>query len=256
MLIDTHTHLYLPEFDPSPESAVDRAVETGVGIMVMPNVDVSTIEPLHKLHNARPESTVMAMGLHPTEINSDYRKSLDIIERLIIENPGKYVAVGEIGIDLYWDATFIEQQKQAFKEQCELAVRIGLPVIIHCRNGLKETLEILESLETVPAGVFHSFGGSPEDVKQIRAIGDFYFGINGIATFKNSRLNDTIKEIGIDRLLLETDSPYLAPVPHRGKRNESSFIIHTAAHVAKILDTDIKQLEEITTLSAVRLFNL
>ena len=256
MLIDTHTHLYLPEFDPSPESAVDRALQAGVRMMVMPNVDVTTIEPLHKLHEARPESTVMAMGLHPTEVKSDYREDLDIVEQLIIGNPEKYVAVGEIGIDLYWDATFAEQQKLAFKEQCELAARLKLPVIIHCRNGLKETLEVLESLETIPAGVFHSFGGTPEEVKQIRGVGDFYFGINGIATFKNSKLTDTIREIGIDRLLLETDSPYLAPVPHRGKRNESSFIIHTAAHVANILDTDIKQLEEKTTLSAVRLFNI
>lgn len=256
MIVDTHTHMYLPEFAPTPEAAVDHAVEAGVGMMIMPNVDLSTIAPLHQLHYARPAVTRMAMGFHPTEVNDNYTDALEKVGRLLFDNTSDYVAVGEIGLDFYWDSTYRRQQEDAFRTQCQWAVQLGLPVIIHCREALADTLEVLEFLKEIPSGVFHSFGGSPDDVKRVRRTGDFYFGINGIATFKKSCLADTIREIGIDRLLLETDSPYLAPVPHRGKRNESAYIKHIAAYVAETLGGCIKRLEDATTASASKLFNI
>ncbi|MBD5191886.1 MAG: TatD family hydrolase [Bacteroidales bacterium] len=256
MFIDTHTHLYLPEFAPDPAAAVDRAVDAGVGFMIFPNVDLSTVEPMKLLHSRRPEVTAMAMGLHPTEVNSDYRQALNQIEAELLADPSQYVAVGEIGIDLYWDKTFREEQMEVFRTQCRWAVDMDKPVIIHCREGLDETLEVLASLPEPPRGVFHSFGGTPEDVERIRRTGDFYFGINGIVTFKNSSLRNTIKHIDPERLLLETDAPYLAPVPMRGKRNESAFMIHTAAHVADSLGMTPQRLASLTTENAKRLFRL
>ena len=256
MFIDTHTHLYLPEFAPDPAAAVDRAVDAGVGFMIFPNVDLSTVEPMKLLHSRRPEVTAMAMGLHPTEVNSDYRQALNQIEAELLADPTQYVAVGEIGIDLYWDKTFREEQMEVFRTQCRWAVDMDKPVIIHCREGLDETLEVLASLPEPPRGVFHSFGGTPEDVERIRRTGDFYFGINGIVTFKNSSHRNTIKHIDPERLLLETDAPYLAPVPMRGKRNESAFMIHTAAHVADSLGMTPQRLASLTTENAKRLFRL
>ena len=259
MIIDTHTHLYLPEFndDDSGATAVKRAIEAGVTRMILPNVDLTTIGPLHDLCDRFPENLYPAMGLHPTELSDDTEAQLLRIEELLT-SPGapRYVAVGEIGMDLYWDRSREKDQAETFRRQAALAARLGLPVIIHCREALPQTLEVLASLPEVPRGVFHSFTGTPADVDAIRAVGDFYFGINGIVTFKKSTLPATLPHIGIDRILLETDSPYLAPVPYRGKRNESAYIVHTAAAVASALGMTIKQVEDITTANAIKLFAL
>ena len=165
------------------------------------------------------------------------------------------MAVGEVGIDLYWDATFRREQMEAFAMQVEKARELGLPVIIHCRDGLDEVLEVLAGYRGVPA-VFHSFGGTAQDVERIRALGDYWFGINGIVTFKNSKLREVLPAIGLDRLLLETDSPYLAPVPNRGKRNESAFLPHIAAHIAQHLGLTTTQVAEATTANARQFFRL
>lgn len=254
MIVDTHTHLYLPEFE-SPSAAVERAIDAGVRHMVFPNVDLSTIEPMLALHKLYPDNTSVAMGLHPTEVGDDWESVLARIESEF-DSTCKFVAVGEIGIDLYWDKTYRLQQREVFRRQVNWAADRGLPVIIHCREGLDDVLDVLSSVERLPTGVFHSFGGSVADVERIRSIGDFYFGINGIVTFKNSSLRDVLPAIGIDRLLLETDSPYLAPVPHRGKRNESAFIVHTAAYVANVLCLSQQDVYDITTANASSLFNL
>jgi TatD DNase family protein len=203
-----------------------------------------------------PTNIYMAMGLHPTEVNGNWLNDLKIVEDEYLNNINSYVAIGEIGIDLYWDKTYREQQMLAFERQAKLAAEHDVPIIIHCRDGLNEALEVLRGLNKVPRGVFHSFGGTNDDVDAIRAVGDFYFGINGIVTFKNSKLREVLPHIGIDRLLLETDSPYLAPVPHRGKRNESAFIIHTAQYVAMAMDTTLEHVAEVTSSSARTLFNL
>lgn len=256
MLIDTHTHLYLEEFQPSPQDAVTRAVQAGVEQMIFPNVDLSTIAPMQNLYNQFPKNTYMAMGLHPTEINESWDTDLSKVKTEFYLHKNKYIAIGEIGIDLYWDKTFKNEQMQALEQQFQWAVETNLPVIIHCREGLNEILEVLDGMNTKPKGVFHSFSGTNDDVKRIRERGDFYFGINGIVTFKNSKLRDTLSLIGIDRILLETDAPYLAPVPHRGKRNESAYLIHTAAHIAQHLSLSIEEVASATTNNAKLLFGI
>ncbi|MDE5962247.1 MAG: TatD family hydrolase, partial [Duncaniella sp.] len=197
----------------------------------------------------------MAMGLHPTEIGGSWESDLRIIHDELDANPADYIAVGEIGIDLYWDKTFKEEQMKAFSIQVDWAIERNLPVIIHCRDGLRETLEVLSAKKVKPKAVFHSFGGSVEDVKAIREIGDFYFGINGIVTFKNSGLHEVLPEIGIERIVLETDAPYLAPVPYRGKRNESAYIVKTAARVAEIMSMSVDDVSRMTSDNAIGLFD-
>lgn len=257
-MIDTHTHLYLPEFtDPDTkggEQAVDRAVEAGVTHMLFPNVDLTTVAPMKALHATRPEVTSMAMGLHPTEVNDGWRDSLAAIQQQAADWH-EFVAVGEIGIDLYWDKTFEEEQMIVLETQMNWAREHDLPVIIHCREGLPQVLEVLQGFSNA-RGVMHSFGGTPVDVEAVRKVVDFHFGINGIVTFKNSKLRESLPAIGPDRLLLETDSPYLAPVPHRGKRNESAYLPHTAAHIASYLGMETAEIDSATTANAKALFGI
>ena len=257
MLIDTHTHLYLPEFDidGGGEAAVRRALDAGVEHMIFPNVDLTSIEPMRLLHAKFPESTSMAMGLHPTEVGESWRDDLAKVEEELRSHRHDYVAVGEIGIDLYWDKTFAEQQMQVLERQIQWAQEMNLPVIIHCREGLDQTLEVLQEFGS-SRGVMHSFGGTPEDVERIRSVVDYHFGINGIVTFKNSKLRDTLPAITLDRLLLETDSPYLAPVPHRGKRNESAYIVATASVVAQALGVAPQDVAAATSANARGLFGI
>lgn len=256
MLIDTHTHLYLDEFAPNPSDTVNRALEAGVRQMIFPNVDLDTVAPMRALAALFRGNVSMAMGLHPTSVGDNWRKDLETIEDELHRHRNDYVAVGEIGIDLYWDKTYKQQQIEVFRHQIRVAADEQLPIIIHCRDGLYETLEVLRQAKTVPAGVFHSFGGTKEDVERIRQVGDFYFGINGIVTFKNSSLRDVLPIIGLDRILLETDSPYLAPVPFRGRRNESAYIKHIAAYIASVLDVGIETVEKVTSKNAAKLFKL
>ena len=259
-ITDTHTHLYLPEFEAdgdSPAQAVRRALDVGVSRMIFPNVGADTVGPMKELHSQFPDSTFMAMGLHPTEVEENWADIYAPIAEEITSAPeGTFVAVGEIGMDLYWDKTFESQQMRLLDEQFSLAERLGLPVIIHCREALDQVLEVLGGHKSL-TGVFHSFTGTAADVDRIRAhAGDFHFGINGIVTFKKSTLPAVLPEITADRLLLETDSPYLAPVPMRGKRNESAYIVHTASAVASALGLAPDTVADITTANAKRLFRL
>ncbi|ROT12502.1 TatD family deoxyribonuclease [Muribaculaceae bacterium Isolate-105 (HZI)] len=257
-LIDTHTHLYLPEFaddvngDGTPD-AVGRAVGAGVTHMIFPNVDLTTIQPMKRLAAAHPAHVSMAMGLHPTEVGDDWQEALHKIHDELLS--GIYTAVGEVGIDLYWDASRRTQQMKAFDAQLSLAEERGLPVIIHCRNALDETLEVLQSHPAVSA-VMHSFGGTAGDAERILQTGSYYFGINGILTFKKSTLPDAVKAIPTERLLLETDAPYLAPVPMRGRRNESAYLTHTASCLAEILGIDMQEVADLTSNNARRLFGI
>lgn len=254
-MIDTHTHIYLEEFDEDRDEVVARALENGISHMILPNVDLSTIEPMHALHDKYPQCTSMAMGLHPTEVNIDYRKALEVVKQWL--DARKYVAVGEIGIDLYWDKTYREEQKMVLDTQLHWAYDKNIPVIIHCRDGLDTVIEVFEEYSgELPGGVFHSFTGSVEDLQRIRKYGDFYFGINGIVTFKKSQIPVILPEIGLNRILLETDSPYLAPVPNRGKRNESANVLHICKCVANCLHVDENEVSIRTDENAIRLFNL
>lgn len=253
---DTHTHLYLDDFSPENEEVVRRAIVCGVEKLIFPNVDLSTIEPMKHLHKSFPQNTFMAMGLHPTEVRETWEKDLAETEKELKENISDYVAVGEIGIDLYWDKTFIEEQKIVFRSQAQFAVDLDLPIIIHCREGLKEILDVLREMPVKPKGVFHCFSGDIADVEAIREIGDYYFGIGGVVTFKKSTLKDVLPTIGIDRILLETDSPYLAPVPHRGGRNESAYIPDIAAFIAKELGMELSEVASRTTNNCDSLFKI
>ncbi len=252
-MIDTHTHIYLEEFDGDQADVVRRAQEHGVEHIILPNVDLDTVQAMHDTCNRYPGYCRMAMGLHPTSVEGDYREQLEKIHALLVE--GDYCAVGEIGLDLYWDKTFAREQEETFITQVGWAVEAGLPVIIHCRDAFAEMVTLLQS-GRVPAfrGVFHSFTGTVDEVRQLRMTGDYYFGINGIVTFKNAHLEDMVREVGIDRLLLETDAPYLAPVPHRGKRNEPAYLPRMAERVAAILGITLAEVDSITTANATRLF--
>lgn len=254
-LFDTHTHLYLPDFDidGGGEKAVGRAIDAGVTKMVFPNVDLASIAPLRSLASKFKGNVYTAMGLHPTEVNESWRDTLD--ETLANLDMDKDVAIGEIGMDLYWDKTFEDEQMQVFEHQIGVAAECGLPIIIHCREALDQALEVLQGAPAVSA-VFHSFGGTVADVERIRRTGDYMFGINGIVTFKNSKLREVLPAIGADCLLLETDSPYLAPVPKRGKRNESAFMVYTAACVAEALGMETEAVAEKTTANALRFFRI
>lgn len=263
-MVDTHTHLYMDSFSKEEscgcEAAVDRAVEAGVELMVLPAVDRESAAGVAALHAARPERTRTAMGLHPTEVGEDWREELDDIVRTL--SPTNPVAIGEVGIDLYWDDSNLSLQKEAFIAQILLAERLGLPVIIHCRDGVEVCCECISEARKQGSGklpklVFHSFTGSPDDVRRIREVCDPYFGINGVVTFKNSGLlPEAVKEIGIDRLLLETDSPYLAPVPKRGRRNESSYLRFINSKIAEILALTPLETDKATTRNAKDFFRI
>jgi len=255
-LFDTHTHMYLDEFDTDRRDAMERAIAAGVTRMMLPNVDLSTIRPMKELHALYPDATLMAMGLHPTEIDAQWRDRMAQIENELHSGTG-YHAIGEVGMDLYWDKTYRNEQMQTFDAQLDWADAASLPVIIHCREALPEVLEVLDSRKgRMPQLIFHSFGGTADDVEAIRRRTDAWFGINGIVTFRNSRLREVIPVIGIDRLLVETDSPYLAPVPYRGHRNESSYIVKTTETIAAALDSSPEETAATTTANACLVFGI
>ncbi len=254
--IDTHTHLNDSVYENGGEDAVRKALAAGIGMMILPGTSLLELPLMKALVAKFPESLRMFAGLHPTELTDDPAAALEIIKQEL-DTPGlPYVGVGEIGIDLHEDPSHRERQMDAFEAQCLMALERDLPINIHCRDGLDETLEVLQGLPSMPKGAFHCFGGSPADVERIRKAGDFYFGINGIVTFKNSGLRETLPSIGLERIILETDSPYLAPVPHRGKLNDSSYIPLIAATIASTLETTVEHVAEVTTASAKSLYRL
>lgn len=254
--IDTHTHLSDEAFENGGTDMVRKAIEAGVTMMVLPGTSLDELESMKRLAAEFPDNLRMFVGLHPTELTDDPDRALEVIRQELSSGAVRYAGVGEIGIDLHEDAAGREKQMAAFDAQCRMALDYGLPVNIHCRDGLAEVLEVLRALPQVPRGAFHCFGGTPDDVARIREVGDFYFGINGIVTFKNSGLRETLPYIGLDRIVLETDAPYLAPTPYRGKRNDSSFIPLIASQIAVTLGVDIRDVAEVTTRSARNLYRL
>ncbi|MCH5219519.1 MAG: TatD family hydrolase [Muribaculaceae bacterium] len=249
-LTDTHTHLYYLE---EAKDAVNRAINNGVTHLIMPCVDVQSIEPMQALAKSFPDNIRITKGLHPTEVNDDAEYLVKtIFEQL--EDDKQCIAVGEIGIDLYWDKTYRSKQMQIFDMQLQKAKSWELPVVIHCREGLEETLEVLSAFPDLPC-VFHCFGGSTSEAEHILSdYSNAYFGIGGVVTFKNNQLSDAVQVIPVNRILLETDSPYLAPVPYRGKQNESAYLPLIASTVAKIKNMDLEEFGNITSQNSVRLF--
>ena len=252
--IDTHTHLYLPEFDKDRDEAVNRAIESGVIKMLLPNIDINSVDQMLSAANSYPGICYPMIGLHPTSVKEDYLSQLDKLETLFTKH--NFIAIGEIGIDLYWDKTFLKEQLTALRRQIVFAIDKGLPVVIHSRESFPDVFSVLDEFEGKGLkGVFHAFTGKLNDAERAIRMG-LKLGIGGVVTFKNSGLDKVVQNIGPENLILETDSPYLAPVPYRGKRNESSYIRIINKKLAEIFGISEEEVASITYENSTGLFKL
>lgn len=252
---DSHSHIYCDAFDDDRDAVIARAREAGVRHIIMPNENLESLNRLKAVHDAYGDYVSLTIGLHPEDVNDGFASVLAEMRAMLDAEP--WVAVGEVGIDLYWDKTWREQQLEALDMQLHWCIEKDIPFIMHCRDGLDECLWVLDNFDgPLPRGVFHSFTGTVQDVEAVRRRGDFYFGVNGIVTFKKSAVKEILPVVGLDRLLLETDSPYLAPVPNRGKRNESANIPHICRFVAEQLGEAFETVSEATDRNAVALFRI
>ncbi len=252
ILTDTHTHLYLNDFAKDREQIINNALENGVEHMLLPNIDSTTLNDLKALSAVFPQHCFPMIGLHPTSVKADYKKELKLVEQEL--TTGNYYGVGEIGIDLYWDSTFEAEQKEAFRRQLQMAKIHRLAVSIHTRNAYKLTYQIVkEELTDELNGVFHCFTGTLEEAKQIIDTG-FKMGIGGIVTFKNSGLAEVVSQLPLEAMVLETDAPYLTPVPFRGKRNQSAYLLYVAQKVAEVKNIAVEKVAEATSKTAENLF--
>lgn len=253
MYIDTHTHLYDEQFDADKEAMIQRALEAGVTEMYMPNCDSSTVAPMMQYAERWPKNCFPMMGLHPTYVKENYREELANVAEWLGKE--KFYALGEIGLDYYWDLTFKEQQIEAFGTQIEWALQYNLPIVIHSRESTQDCIDIVRSKQNGELkGIFHCFSGTLEEARQVAELG-LYLGIGGSLTYKKSTLPEILKEIELEHIVLETDAPYLAPVPNRGKRNESSYIPIIAQKLADVKEVPVTEIAEITTQNAEKIFN-
>lgn len=253
-MIDTHAHIYTKEFKEDLNEVVERSTDNGIGKILMPNIDSTSIDAMLEVEHKYPKICHSMMGLHPSSIKKGFEKELYAVETWLAKR--EFVAVGEIGIDLYWDKQFESHQKEAFEIQINWAKKLGLPIVIHCREAFEETISIVEALHDERLkGVFHCFTGSIEEAERVLKLG-FYLGIGGVSTFKNGGLDKVLPDIDLNKILLETDSPYLAPVPYRGKRNEPSYLSLIAQRIADIKSIALDEVKKITSENASILFNL
>jgi len=250
-MIDTHSHIYSEEFDGDFDEAIARAKAVGIEHIILPNVDVLSIERLHRAENRYGNYCRSAMGLHPTSVDAGYKEALSVIKKHLETRP--YVAIGEIGVDLYWDKTFLQEQIAAFEQQIEWALEYDYPLIIHSRNAHNEIIRSVKKFKNL-RGVFHSFSGSVEQAREIFRLGNFKLGINGVVTYKNANLPQTLTTLSLNDIVLETDAPYLTPVPHRGKRNETAYIQYVAQKLAEIYNVTLEEVDKITTENAKSIF--
>jgi len=254
MLIDTHSHIYSEDFLHDRDEALQRAYASGVKKIVLPNIDSGSIKHMLDLADAYPHLCFPLMGLHPTSVDEDFKEELQAIEYWLEKR--KFYGIGEIGIDLYWDKKFVKEQKEAFRFQIGLAKKYKLPIVIHVRNSFEETLEIVkEEQDGSLKGIFHCFSGEDIEANEVVDLG-FLLGIGGVLTFKNSSLDEVVKKIDLNDIVLETDAPYLSPVPKRGKRNESAYIVYVAQKIAEIYNIPVERVAEITTANARNLFGI
>ncbi|GHT78650.1 TatD family hydrolase [Bacteroidia bacterium] len=252
-LVDTHTHIFSEEFDTDREAIIKNAIDHGVRQFFMPNIDTSSIDRLNNLAGHYPGICFPMMGLHPTSVNAHYLKELEIIYKEFDHQ--KYVAVGEIGIDLYWDKTFLKEQIAAFETQLQWSIEKNLPVDIHTREAFPQVLESLHKIGVDKLrGIFHSFGGTREELEACLQCPHFLLGINGVVTYKKAEFREYLAHAPLTRIVLETDAPYLTPVPFRGKRNEPAHLIYTAQKLAEIYGVPIETIAEQTTENARKLF--
>ncbi len=250
-LIDTHAHIYLPEFDDDRAIVIENAIIKGVELIIMPAVDSKTHVAMMELEQQYSVCKSM-IGLHPCSVRDKNEEELNIVEHWL--NKREFIAIGEIGLDLYWDKTFIDQQYEAFHHQIDLAINQSLPIVIHSRNAIDECIEVVKQYLGL-TGVFHCFSGNIHQAEQIIQTG-FLLGIGGVITYKNAGLDKVIEQIGLDSIVLETDAPYLSPVPFRAKRNESSYLIYIAEKIAGITNKQVEEVALVTTQNAVKLFKL
>lgn len=253
-LTDTHCHLYLDEFDIDIDAVLQKAAEEGIDKFYLPGIDSSVIPRMFQLENRFPGKCMSMMGLHPCSVKQHYKEELQIVQDWLSKR--HFAAVGEIGLDYYWDITFAKEQAEAFKMQIEWSIAYGLPVSIHTRDAMEDTIKIVK--QYVPQGVrgiFHCFSGSFENAQEIIAAG-FYLGIGGVLTYKNAGVAEVVAKIGLEYLVLETDAPYLTPVPFRGKRNESSYLKFVIAKLAEVKNCSVEEVASVTTANAEKIFGL
>jgi TatD DNase family protein len=254
VLTDTHTHLYSESFDDDRGEMMERALKKGIGRFFVPAIDSSYTPAMKDLKSRYPKQVHLMTGLHPTHVKEDFEAELAHVEEEL--QTGEYIAVGEIGMDLYWDQTFVREQEEAFLRQMAWAEEKDLPIVIHCREAFDEIFAVLESTgRTNFKGIFHCFTGNKEQAQQLIDWG-FYLGIGGVVTFKNGKIDQFLNELPLETLVLETDSPYLAPVPYRGKRNESAYLEEVAQKVASLFDTSVERIAEVTTQNSQKIFGI
>lgn len=252
--IDTHSHLYDEAFVSEEDAAVARAKEAGVGKIIFPDIDSNSREAMFAFSDRHPGVIFPCLGLHPTSVDANWQSELSSMESFLNRD---IWAIGEIGMDCYWSKEFLKEQQEVMRIQIELAAKHDLPVIIHSRESTELIINILKECRHLNArGVFHAFSGSIETFRELQRLGDWYIGIGGVLTYKKASIAETVKDIPLERILLETDSPYLTPVPFRGKRNESSYIPHIAAKLAELTSKDISEIAETTTANAKKLFRI
>ena len=251
---DTHTHLYDEAFAGEEDLAVERAVAAGVTRMILPDIDSQTRLEMFSLADRHEGVLFPSLGLHPTSVDARWQEEMMLLERHLDR---KIWAVGEIGMDCYWSREFVKEQEEVFRTQLEMASRLSLPVIIHSRESTELILNVLKDCRHLDLrGVFHAFSGSIETFRELQRLGDWYVGIGGVLTYKKASIAETVREIPMERILLETDSPYLTPVPFRGKRNESAYIPHIASRLAELTGRTVEETAEITTDNAQKLFGI
>jgi TatD DNase family protein len=252
ILTDSHAHLYLDQFDPDRNEVIMNAVSRGVSYIFLPNIDSGSIESMMQLARDFPGHCFPMMGLHPTSVGKDYALQLEVVREWLQKE--KFYAIGEMGLDLYWDKTYFAGQQEAFRIQVKLALEYDLPVVIHSRNSFDEIFDLLYEVYTPGLrGVFHCFTGTLAQAEHITGMG-FMLGIGGVLTYKNSGLAEVLEKVPLTKLLLETDAPFLAPVPYRGKRNESAYILEIAQKLAEVKKISVEEVAEITTRNALELF--
>ena len=251
---DTHTHIYDEAFAGEEDLVIERALEAGVSKMILPDIDSQTRQSMFDLADRHPGVLFPCLGLHPTSVDARWQEEMSLLEKYADK---KIWAIGEIGRDCYWSREFVREQEEVFRTQLEMAARLSLPVIIHSRESTELIINILKDCRSLNVrGVFHAFSGSLETFMELQRLGDWYIGIGGVLTYKKASIAETVKEIPLERILLETDSPYLTPVPYRGRRNESAYVPHIASRLAELTGRDVEEIAATTTDNATKLFGI
>ncbi|MCE9540216.1 MAG: TatD family hydrolase [Bacteroidetes bacterium] len=253
ILTDTHTHLYSKDFEPDRSELIETAIKSGIKRFFLPNVDSESIPGMFQMEQQFPDNCFAMMGLHPCSVNATYQDELQVVKHWLSKR--KFIGIGEIGIDLYWDKTFIQQQQDAFRTQIQLAKEHNLPYVIHSRNSFNEVMEIVSEFKNdAIKAIFHCFSGNVQQAEEVIAAGNLKLGIGGVVTFKNSGLDKVVEAIDLKHLVLETDAPYLAPMPHRGKRNEPDYLLLVAKKIAEIKNISLEEVAEVTTQNSIEVF--